>query len=97
MDFNIGDSVKPAGKFKKVVDFLAGADKETLGIFRTFFEGEDSDPIADAKRLQKAHQVVAIHRETIEVALQRGEYIWEEKTKYFERVQNEETEHNSIP
>jgi len=79
----VGDKVKPRGKFKKVIDFLASADKETLRLLASFFE-EGCDPIADAGRLQKPHIVSKIYKDTLDVSLNRGENVWEEKICYFE-------------
>jgi hypothetical protein len=45
-----GDVVKARGRLKTVVDFLATADKETIRILASFFEGDAKGP-ADAKRL----------------------------------------------
>ena len=86
MEFQINGIVKPRGKFKKVVDFLAGADKETLRLLGTFFEGEKPDPVGDAKKLQKPKRINKVYRDTLEVAISRGEFLWEEKQEYWEKV-----------
>lgn len=88
-DFEVGDVVRPRGKFKKVIDFLAGADKESLRLLGTFFEGEKPDPIGDAKKLQKPKKVNKVYRDTLEVAIARGEFVWEEKMDLWEKVKEE--------
>ena len=89
-DFVEGMKVKPRGKFKRVVDFLASADKEMLRILSSFFE-VGCDPITDAKRLQKPHVVTKIYKDTLDISINRGEETWEERKDYFELSSVEES------
>lgn len=84
--FEKGDAVQACGKLKKVVDFLAGADKETLRLLASFFQDDAKGP-TDAKRLQKPVLVKKIYEKdmTVEVELSKT-YVWEEKLEYFEEV-----------
>lgn len=91
-EFRSGDPVTPKGKLKKVVDFLATADKETLRILSSFFDGEDADAIADAKKLQKTRPVTNVYKDTLEVSLLRNEYFFEEKKEYWEKDGGESAE-----
>lgn len=87
--FQKGDVVQPCGKLKKVVDFLASADKETLRLLSSFFTGEAKGPV-DAKRMQKPLVIKNIYPKdlTIEVELTKN-YLWEEREEYFDKVQLE--------
>lgn len=86
-----GDAVIPVGKLKKVVDFLADADKETLRILSSFFEG-DAKGATDAKRLKKPCIVAGVYPKEflIGVEITKG-YIWEEKEEYWTKVEVPET------
>lgn len=73
--------VEPIGQLKKVVDFLASADKETIRILSSFFAGE-AKGTTDAKKFQKPLKVVNVYKDTIEVEVNKN-YLWEEKTDLF--------------
>lgn len=85
--FHKDDVVQPCGKLKKVVDFLASADKETLRLLSSFFTGEAKGP-TDAKRMQKPLVIKNVYLKdlTIEVELTKN-YLWEERESYFEKVE----------
>ena len=82
-----GDAVVTTGKLQKVVDFLADADKETLRILASFFQG-DAKGATDAKRLKKPCSVVGVYPKefVLAVELTKG-YVWEEKEEYFTKVE----------
>lgn len=82
-----GDVVQACGKLKKVIDFLAGADKETLRLLASFFEG-DAKGSSDAKSLNRPVIVKKVYPkdETVEVELTKT-FVWEEKLEYFEKVE----------
>ena len=82
-----GDVVQACGKLKKVIDFLAGADKETLRLLASFFEG-DAKGSSDAKSLNGPVIVKKVYPkdETVEVELTKT-FVWEEKLEYFEKVE----------
>ena len=81
-----GDVVEVTGKLKQVVDFLKTADKETLRILASFFEGEAKGTV-DAKKFKGAIMVTNVYKGAIEVALSKG-YVWEDKEDYFKKVYN---------
>ena len=83
-----GDAVKVTGPLKKVVDFLATADKETLRLLASFFDGE-AKGVTDAKKFKKTLLVSNIYKGAVEVALSKG-YVWEEKEIYFKKVHHED-------
>lgn len=87
-----GDVVEVQGQLKKVVDFLATADKETLRLLSSFFQDEASG-ISDAKKLRKPCRVKTVYKAqgntTIEVELSK-DYLWEEKDEYFRKVDLDE-------
>ena len=87
MPLQKGDVVVAVGKLKKVVDFLAEADKETLRLLASFFEG-DASAIADAKKLKKPVEVKNIYRNdmTVEVGVSKTA-VWEEREEYFSKVE----------
>jgi len=81
--FEEGDMVVPVSKLKKVVDFLASSDKETIRILASFFE-EDARGTLDAKKLKKPCRVNKVYKDSLEVEMQKN-YVWEESQEYFER------------
>lgn len=86
-----GDVVKARGRLKTVVDFLATADKETIRILASFFEGDAKGP-ADAKRLTKPVAINKFYDQgaIVEVQLSKN-YVWDEKLEYWEKVEEEPT------
>jgi hypothetical protein len=86
-----GDVVKARGRLKTVVDFLATADKETIRILASFFEGDAKGP-ADAKRLTKPVLINKFYDSgaVVEVQLSKN-YVWDEKLEYWEKVEEEPT------
>jgi hypothetical protein len=86
-----GDVVKARGRLKVVVDFLATADKETIRILASFFEGEAKGP-ADAKRLLKPVPINKFYDQgaVVEVQLSKN-YVWDEKLEYWEKVEEDPT------
>lgn len=85
-----GDAVRACGKLKRVVDFLEKCDKEDLRLLSSFFEGEAKGP-ADAKNLRRPLIVKKVYarEEVVEVELTKT-FVWEEKLKYFQKVDGEE-------
>lgn len=85
-----GDAVRPVGKLKKVIDFLAEADKETLRLLASFFDGEANGP-SDAKRFKKPLLVKKVFErdQTVEIEVSKT-FVWEEKIEYFEKVDGED-------
>lgn len=85
--FEKGDAVQAIGKLKKVVDFLADADKETLRILASFFDGDAKGP-TDAKRFKKPLLVKKVYEkdQTVEVEVSKT-FVWEDKLEYFEKVE----------
>jgi len=90
--FEAGDAVQARGKLKKVADFLADADKETIRILASFFEGDAKGPV-DAKRFKKPLLVKKVYErdQTVEVEVSKT-FIWEDKIEYFEKVVEETDE-----
>ena len=86
-----GDVVRARGRLKKVVDFLAEADKETIRILASFFEGDAKGP-TDAKRLTKPVPINKFYDQgaVVEVQLSKN-YVWDEKLEYWEKVEEEPT------
>jgi hypothetical protein len=56
----------------------------------TFFEGDKPDPVGDAKKLQKPKKINKVYKDTLEVAIARGEFVWEERFESWERIQDVE-------
>jgi tRNA U55 pseudouridine synthase TruB len=86
MPLQKGDVVVAVGRLKKVVDFLASADKETIRLLISFFEGDASGP-TDAKKLAKPVEVKNVyHKEmTVEVGVSKTA-VWEEREEYFAKL-----------
>lgn len=91
-----GDVVQVCGKLKKVVDFLAESDKETIRLLASFFTGEAKGSV-DAKRLKKPSIVSNIYDKglTLEVEMTKN-FLWEEKAEYFEKAENPEEYYKSV-
>lgn len=96
MTFQKGDVVQPIGRLKKVVDFLADADKETIRLLASFFTGE-AKGAADAKRLKKPCMVTNTYDGglTTEVEMTKN-FLWEERSEYFEKVENPADYYKSV-
>ena len=82
-----GDAVEIRGKFKTVVDFLSKADKETLRILASFFQGEAKGTI-DAKKFNRKMLVSNLYKGAVEVELGKN-FVWEEKEVYFRKCTND--------
>ena len=82
-----GDVVRVRGRLKTVVDFLAAADKETIRILSSFFEGDAKGP-ADAKRLTKPVHINKFYDNGAEVEVQLSKnYVWSDRLEYFQKVE----------
>src|SRR3972149_3555538 len=94
--FEKGDAVRAIGKLKKVVDFLADADKETLRILASFFS-DDAKGSTDAKRFKKPVLVKKVYPkdQTVEVEVSKT-FVWEEKMEYFEKVEVPEEDEDTV-
>ena len=94
--FQKGDVVQVCGRLKKVVEFLADADKETIRLLASFFAGEAKGSV-DAKRLKKPCHVTGIYDKgmSIEVEMSKN-FLWEEKAEYFQKVENPEEYYRTI-
>jgi hypothetical protein len=84
-----GDAVRPRGRLKKVVDFLSDADKETIRILASFFEGE-AKGVTDAKKLKKPVLINKFYDNgsVVEVQISK-DYVWDEKLEYWEKVEED--------
>lgn len=82
-----GDAVVVRGKLKKIVEFVAGLDKEELRLLASFFEDEAKGP-ADAKRLLKPVLITKFYDQGTEVEVQLSKnYVWSERISYWEKVE----------
>ncbi len=91
-EFEEGEEVVVIGRLKKVVDFLATADKETIRILASFFQG-DAKGTTDAKKLSKTLKISKVYLKSLEVVMQKG-FVWEEKQDYFNTKEYEDSQKN---